>query len=111
MLYLYEKAFKIPCYFMADYTAAQLRRETDFINEAKNSERTAAYLADEPSLRNKVYVPKVHWEVTSSRVMTAEWVFLFSVSWVSFFLSQAKEQDGRSDELILLVLFFFFVFV
>jgi aarF domain-containing kinase len=74
MLYIYEWAFAIPCYFVAPYVAKQIRRETDFIHEAQNSERTAAYLANEPALRNTVFVPRVHWEVTSSRVMTADFV-------------------------------------
>lgn len=72
MLYLYEWAFNIPCYFMAPYVAKQIRLETDFINEAKNSERTAEALAEEPSLRDKVLVPRVHWDVTTPRIMTAE---------------------------------------
>lgn len=72
MLYVYEWAFKIPCYFIAPYVAKQIRRETDFLNEAKNSEETANFLAQEKGLRNKVYVPKVHWQVTTPRIMTAE---------------------------------------
>lgn len=74
MLYLYEWSFNIPCYFMAPYVAKQIRLETDFINEAQNSERTAEYLANEPALRDKVFVPRVHWDVTRSRIMTADFV-------------------------------------
>lgn len=64
MLYVYELAFKIPVYFTAPYVAQQIRLEANFLNEAKNSERTAASLAKEPSLSNIVYVP---WVVSSTR--------------------------------------------
>ena len=74
MLYFYEWAFSIPCYFIAPYVAQQIRHETDFVNEARNSERTAAYLAHEPSLRDKVYVPQIHWQATTPRIMTADFV-------------------------------------
>jgi len=74
MLYLYEWAFSIPCYFIAPYVAKQMRLEVDFINEAHNSENTAKALAAEPTLRDKVFVPKVHWQATSSRIMTADFV-------------------------------------
>ena len=74
MLYFYEWAFSIPCYFIAPYVAQQIRHETDFIHEARNSERTAAYLAHEPSLRGKVFVPQVHWPATTTRIMTADFV-------------------------------------
>ena len=59
MLYIYEWAFDIPCYFIAPYVAKQIRRETDFENEARNSERTAEFLAKEPNLRDRVFVPCV----------------------------------------------------
>ncbi|KAL7008769.1 hypothetical protein EMMF5_001515 [Cystobasidiomycetes sp. EMM_F5] len=74
MLYVYELAFKIPVYFTAPYVAQQIRLEANFLNEAKNSERTAASLAKEPSLSNIVYVPKVHWQATTPRIMTADFV-------------------------------------
>lgn len=57
LLWIYEKAFQIPCYFVAPYVSQQIKQETDFLNEAENSERTARYVADEPSLRDKIYVP------------------------------------------------------
>jgi hypothetical protein len=64
--------------------ATQIRRETSFTNEARNATKTAEFLANEPTLRKNVRIPKVYWNVTSDRVMTAEWVlrttsFCFSV--------------------------------
>ncbi|EJU01669.1 ABC1-domain-containing protein [Dacryopinax primogenitus] len=72
LLYVYEKLFDIPCYWMADYITDQIRNETDFANEARNAERTRALVESEPSLRDKVIVPRVFPEWTSTRVMTAE---------------------------------------
>jgi aarF domain-containing kinase len=52
-----------------------MRLETDFLNEATNAQKCAAFLADTPELKDKVYVPKVYPEVASSeRVMVMEWV-------------------------------------
>lgn len=46
----------------------------DFINEAKNAQRTAEFVISEPSLAERVYIPKVYDEWTTKRVMTAEWI-------------------------------------
>ncbi|KAL8996581.1 MAG: hypothetical protein Q9169_003920 [Polycauliona sp. 2 TL-2023] len=54
--------------------SARLLLETDFINEANNAERMAAFVAGEPRLRGRVYIPKVFRELSSKRVMTAEWI-------------------------------------
>lgn len=67
LLWIYEKAFQIPCYFIAPYVAQQIKQETDFLNEADNSERTARFIADEPSLRDKIHVPYVFGEISHIR--------------------------------------------
>ncbi|KZO91033.1 ABC1-domain-containing protein [Calocera viscosa TUFC12733] len=72
LLYVYEKLFDIPCYFIADYVTDNIRKETDFANEARNAEKTRAFVLAEPSLRDKVIVPRVIPKWTSKRVMTAE---------------------------------------
>ncbi|KAJ9116125.1 hypothetical protein QFC20_000802 [Naganishia adeliensis] len=75
LMYLTEKLFDMPMYFVADYVSEQMRLETDFLNEAINAQKCAAFLADTPELKDKVYVPKVYSEVASSqRVMVMEWV-------------------------------------
>ena len=48
--------------------------ETDFENEADNAERMAKLISSEPRLRDRVYIPKVYRELSSKRVMTAEWI-------------------------------------
>lgn len=47
-----------------------LVQELDFVNEGKNSERCQSDL----SHLKYVYVPKVHWDKTSTRVLTAEFI-------------------------------------
>lgn len=47
-----------------------LAQELDFVNEGTNSERCQ----DDLKHLGYVYVPKVHWEMTSTRVLTAEYI-------------------------------------
>lgn len=51
-----------------------MRQEGNLRNEANNAMRTARYLADEPTLRDRVMVPKVYDQWTGESVMTAECV-------------------------------------
>lgn len=72
--WVYSRAFDIPFYSLVPYISERLSLETDFDNEASNSERMAELVASEPRLRGRVYIPKVHRDLSSKRVMTAEWI-------------------------------------
>lgn len=72
--YLYSRAFQIPFYSLVPYVTERLFLETDFENEADNAERMEKFIAAEPRLRDRVYIPKVYRELSSKRVMTAEWI-------------------------------------
>ena len=61
-------------YSLVPYISERLLLETDFINEADNAERMADLVAGESRLRGRVYIPKVYRELSSKRVMTAEWI-------------------------------------
>ncbi|KAF9530080.1 ABC1 family-domain-containing protein [Crepidotus variabilis] len=75
VMWLFENvAFDLPVYFVVDFVSDHLRQELDFVNEAKNACRTAEFVAQEPQLRDKVYIPKVYPEYSTKRVMTAEWI-------------------------------------
>ncbi|GHJ89785.1 hypothetical protein NliqN6_6187 [Naganishia liquefaciens] len=75
LMYLTEKLFAMPMYFVADYVSQQMRLETNFMNEATNAQKCAEFLASTPELKDKVYVPKIYNEVASSeRVMVMEYV-------------------------------------
>ncbi|KAI1918730.1 hypothetical protein LOZ65_004728 [Ophidiomyces ophidiicola] len=72
--WVYSRAFDIPFYGLVPFVSERLFLETDFENEADNAERMAKLVAGEPRLRNRVYIPKVYRELSSKRVMTAEWI-------------------------------------
>lgn len=74
LLYVYQKVFELPIYFIAGYVSDQIRKETDFICEAQNSERTAKFMESDPTLKDSIYVPKVNWSLTTRRVLTTEFV-------------------------------------
>ncbi|KAL9127357.1 MAG: hypothetical protein Q9217_003747 [Psora testacea] len=59
---------------LVPFITERLLLETDFVNEADNAERMAKLIAGEPRLRGRVYIPKVYRDLTSRRVMTAEWI-------------------------------------
>ncbi|EEH34510.2 ABC1 domain-containing protein [Paracoccidioides lutzii Pb01] len=63
-----------PANCLIPFVSERLYLETDFENEANNSERMAKLVAAEPRLRRRVYIPKVYRELSSKRVMTAEWI-------------------------------------
>lgn len=71
---MYTAIFQIPLYSMVPFITERLQLETDFVNEADNAERMANLVAGEPRLRGRVYIPKVYRELSSKRVMTAEWI-------------------------------------
>ena len=74
MTQIYSKLFDIPFNTLVPYISERLSLETDFENEATNSETMARLVAGESRLRGRVYIPKVYRELSSKRVMTAEWI-------------------------------------
>jgi aarF domain-containing kinase len=71
---IYTYWFELPLYNVVPYISERLQLETDFENEARNAMKMAELVEGEPRLRGKVYVPKVYPELSSERVMTAEWI-------------------------------------
>ncbi|CAA7264407.1 unnamed protein product [Cyclocybe aegerita] len=75
VMWMFEHwAFDLPVYFVVDFVSDHLRQELDFIREADNARQTAEFVANEPLLRDKVYIPKVYPEYSTKKVMTAEWI-------------------------------------
>lgn len=66
--------FDLPFYSMIPFVAERLELETDFENEAKNSETMRQLVNSEPTLRNRVYIPTVYPEFTTKRVLVTEWI-------------------------------------
>lgn len=74
MARVYTWWFDLPLYSLVPYISERLMLETDFENEANNSENMKKLVESEPRLRGRVYIPKVYRELSSKRVMTAEWI-------------------------------------
>ncbi|KAA1475226.1 ABC1-domain-containing protein [Dentipellis sp. KUC8613] len=75
VMWMYENwLFDMPVYFLVDFINDHLRQELDFINEAQNAKRTAAFVASDPSLHKRVHIPHVYDALTTHRIMTAEWI-------------------------------------
>ncbi|PCH36739.1 ABC1-domain-containing protein [Wolfiporia cocos MD-104 SS10] len=75
VMWIYENyLFDMPVYFTVDFINEHLRRELDFELEANNALSTAAFIAKEPRLAQKVYIPKVYPELSTKKVMVAEWI-------------------------------------
>ncbi|KAG0332537.1 hypothetical protein BG004_001205 [Podila humilis] len=70
----YEYIFELPLSFAVEYTTKHLRQETDFLNEARNSELCNEFLQTDPKLRQEAYVPKIFHQYSTKQVMVAEWV-------------------------------------
>ncbi|OAA62435.1 ABC1 domain containing protein [Niveomyces insectorum RCEF 264] len=71
---IYSWWFDLPLYSLVPFVAERLMLETDFVNEAKNSETMRRLVQSEPSLRDRVYVPTVYPELSTRRVLTTEWI-------------------------------------
>lgn len=57
--------------WILDEVRANLEQEMDFEREGRNGERCAKEMR--ARFGETVHVPEVHWELTSGRVLTAEW--------------------------------------
>ncbi|KAH6877743.1 ABC1 family-domain-containing protein [Alternaria rosae] len=71
---VYTWWFGIPVYTLVPYISERLMLETDFENEADNAVEMKGLVAGEPRLNGRVYIPAVYRELSSKRVMTAEWI-------------------------------------
>ncbi|KAK6383314.1 hypothetical protein LTR65_010299 [Meristemomyces frigidus] len=71
---IYTWWFDIPLYHLVPYISERLMLETDFQNEAKNAAKMRDLIQGEPRLRDRVYIPECYHELSSKRVMTAEWI-------------------------------------
>lgn len=72
----------------------RLYSETDFYSEAHNAKKTAEFVASEPSLRGKVHVPLVYDELSTRRILVAEWIDGVSVSERSILTGQYRDANS-----------------
>ncbi|KAF2669680.1 ABC1-domain-containing protein [Microthyrium microscopicum] len=71
---LFSWWFEIPFYSLVPSICERLQLETDFENEANNSEQMKAFIQAEPRLRDRVYIPIIYKDLSSKRVLVAEWI-------------------------------------
>ncbi|KAI0850781.1 ABC1-domain-containing protein [Daldinia vernicosa] len=71
---IYTWWFDLPLYNLVPYITERLMLETDFEEEAKNSETMRSLVNSEPSLKGRVYIPQVYSEFTTRRVLVTEWI-------------------------------------
>ena len=71
---IYTWWFDLPLYHLVPYVSDRLMLETDFENEARNAGKMRKLIQGEPRLRDRVYIPDVYHDLSSKRVMTAEWI-------------------------------------
>ncbi|KZT04793.1 ABC1-domain-containing protein [Laetiporus sulphureus 93-53] len=75
VMWIYEKyLFDMPVYFTVDFISDHLRRELDFELEARNALKTTEFVASEPRLSDRVYIPRVYPHLSTKKVMVAEWI-------------------------------------
>lgn len=71
---IYTWWFDLPLYNLVPYISERLMLETDFENEARNAKKMRDLVQGEPRLRDRVYIPQAYKELSTKRVMTAEWI-------------------------------------
>ncbi|KZP19138.1 hypothetical protein FIBSPDRAFT_892939 [Athelia psychrophila] len=63
-----------PVYFVVDFVSDHLRTELDFVQEAGNAAKMTELVATEPRPAGRVHIPLVYPELSTKKVMTAEWI-------------------------------------
>jgi predicted unusual protein kinase regulating ubiquinone biosynthesis (AarF/ABC1/UbiB family) len=81
---------------LVDELAENIPRELDFVNEGRNAERIAGFFAG----RDDLAVPRIHWDLTSERVLVMERMDGIKVSDVA---ALAKAGIDRSEVMRILV--------
>jgi aarF domain-containing kinase len=69
----YEYFFEIPISFTSDYIAVHLKEEVDFKRELENAKKVEEFIQKDSYLANKIHIPKTYPDLSTSRVLTAEW--------------------------------------
>lgn len=54
--------------------ATSIRGEMDYVAEGKAAERVRENLSEDPDLFEKIRIPRIDWETTSTRVLTMEFI-------------------------------------
>ncbi|OLY84682.1 ABC1 family protein [Smittium mucronatum] len=71
---LMEYKFEFPIMWTVPYTEKHFRMETNFYQEARNSELAMNVIQTDRSLKDEAYVPKVFWDYTTKSILVTEWI-------------------------------------
>ncbi|RLV89438.1 hypothetical protein JA1_005167 [Spathaspora sp. JA1] len=72
---IYQQMFDIPLTMFTKYVSEQMITETDFVHEMGNSTKLAEFISKDKQLTGvNVYVPKTFPELTTRKVLVAEWI-------------------------------------
>lgn len=89
---VYEYVFELPMTQFTRYVLEEMRHETSFLQEAKNGDKLALLVAQDPSARNlNVHVPRTFPDVLTDRVLVTEWIDGISM------VSRKKLEDAGYD--------------
>jgi aarF domain-containing kinase len=97
VLAAFEFFFEIPLKWSCDYTESRLREEVDFLLEADNSERAAK---DLKHFGDSVYIPKVLRDLSSSRILSCEWIEGTSLAEVDKLAAEGYSFEAIMDTVI-----------
>lgn len=82
MMWIYEKIFDMPLYFLSKYVTGRMLLEVNFLEELENSETTRENVEKQWGKGDfpEVYIPKVYKDLTTKRIMVTEWIDGVSLS-------------------------------
>jgi len=81
---------------LVDELGTQIPFELDFVNEGRISERISRFYDD----RDDIYVPRVHWEYTTRRVLVSEFIDGLKISDVTALRAAGLDPDAIMRTLI-----------
>lgn len=70
---IYEYFFEFPISFTVDYIGEHLKEEVDFVHELNNGVKVSNFIKNDSYLKDKIHIPQTYPELTTKRILTAEW--------------------------------------
>ncbi|ODV85510.1 hypothetical protein CANARDRAFT_198653 [[Candida] arabinofermentans NRRL YB-2248] len=70
----YAWVFDMPLDKTVDYICHKMNEEVDFTIELKNGEKISKMIESEKEFKDSIYIPKYYHEISTKRILTAEWI-------------------------------------
>lgn len=97
VMWVYERLFNMPVYFIAQSVSRQMELEVVFSQEVANGEELAAHIEADKSLRGRVYVPKVYKDLSTDRVIVSEWIDGLGMNQMDELRRRGYDTNGAVD--------------